>query len=371
MTAAGAAAAAATFDGLASVRSCASCDVTECGMNRRHGVEAQAAERTAFLLDDAWPEFASMVQASARPGDRLLAPGILRRPVAARYRWPGEVEHRAALATARRHLAMRRVARAPGGVRQREYLERDREVARALARRIDYRARHLVVAQAWLPWLDEAGALGGRSFDVLMSRYPLGEIHARLDQVAAEAGASATIADFRADPGLVAREADLLGQARRIVTPHHGIADLFPERALRLAWHRPAPVERQAGDRVAFLGPTITRQRPDLVRALAGSLGQPLIVFGAMLAGADYWDGVPIERRAMGPGWLEGIGAILHPAALTHEPRALLQAVANGVTVYATAECGLDPADWTPIGSFPPLSCKAGDGNGGKFSDPL
>jgi hypothetical protein len=225
-------------------------------------------------------------------------------------------------------------------------------VTRALARRLDYRARHLVVAQAWLPWLDEAGALGGRSYDVLMSRYPFGEIHRRLDRVAAEAGASATIADFRADSELVAREAELLAGARRIVTPHHGIADLFPEQALRLAWHRPAPVARRAGDRVAFLGPTITRQRPDLVREIARSLPEPLIVFGAMLAGPDYWEGVPIERRALGPDWLDGLGAILHPAALTHEPRALLEAAANGVAVYATPECGLDPTDWRPIEGF-------------------
>jgi hypothetical protein len=102
------------------VRSCATCDVTECGMNRRHGVEAAPAERSAFLLDDAWPEYASMVQASARAGDQLLAPGLLGRAALTRYGWPEPVEHRATLAAARRHLAMRRVAAAPGGVRQRE-----------------------------------------------------------------------------------------------------------------------------------------------------------------------------------------------------------------------------------------------------------
>ena len=71
-----------------------------------------------------------------------------------------------------------------------------------------------------------------------MSRYPFGEIHRLLDLAGAEVGPSATIADFRASPELVEREATLLAHARRIVTPHHGIAALFGERSTLLAWHR-------------------------------------------------------------------------------------------------------------------------------------
>jgi hypothetical protein len=335
----------------AAPRSCASCGETGCAMNRRHGVEAPPAARTCWVMDDAWPEYASMIAASLRPADRLLAPGLFG-PRPARYRWPGPVDHAGGLATARRHLAMRRVAKASGGVRQQAYLAADRALARALARKIDYRAGHLVVAQSWLPWLDEAGMLGGRSFDVAMSRYPFAEIHRRLDEAAAAIGGSATIADFRADPDLVAREAALLARARRIVTPHHDVAALFPDRAVRLAWHRPPARGRAEGDRVAFLGPTIARQRPDIARALAASLDAPLIVFGEMLEDADFWAGLRIERRAFGPGWLDGIGAILHPATLTSQPRRVLQALAAGVTIYATPACGLDPADYRPLTHF-------------------
>lgn len=320
-------------------------------MNRRHGVPEPVAARTAFVLDEIWPEYASMVSALARAEDQLLAPGLWG-PRPGRYAWPGPVRHDASLATLRRHLAMRRVAKASGGVRQRSYLQHDRAIARALAKSIDYRAQHLVVAQAFLPWLDETGVLGGRSFDVLMSRHPLGEIHRRLDAVAAETGGSATIGDFRADAALVAREAGLLARARRIVTPHHGIAALFPGRADLLAWHRPPSAPGAPGRRVAFLGPTITRQRPDLVRAMAARLDQPLIVFGEMLAGADYWDGIAIERRRFGPGWLDEIGAILHPAPLTAQPRRLLAAAARGVAIYATDGCGLAPHTYQQFSQF-------------------
>lgn len=320
-------------------------------MHRRHGLDAAPPERIAWVLDDVWPEYASLVAAALRPQDQLLAPGLFG-PRPARYGWPGAVKHAAGFATAKRHLAMRRVAKAPGGVRQLAYLAADRAVARALAREIDYRAGHLVLAQAWLPWLDEAGMLGGRSFDVLMSRYPFAEIHRRLDEAAAELGGSPTIADFRADPALVERETALLARARRIVTPHHDIAALFPEQAMRLAWHRPPPAAPAKGDRVAFLGPTIARQRPDLARALAASLDAPLVVFGAMLEAGNPWAGIAVERHAFGPDWLDGIGAILHPATLTGQPRRLLEAVAAGVTVYATPACGLDPADYLPLAAF-------------------
>lgn len=336
----------------AAPRSCASCDETGCAMNRRHRADAPAAARIAYVMDDVWPEYASMIAASLRSEDQLLAPGLLG-PRPARYRWPAPVRHTGALATARRHLAMRRVAKASGGVRQQAYLAADRDVARALAKAIDYRAGHLVVAQAWLPWLDEAGMLGGRSYDVAMSRYPFAEIHRLLDEAAAEIGGSPTIADFRADPELVDRESALLARARRIVTPHHEIAALFPEQAMRLAWHRPPATGRAGGDRVAFLGPTIARQRPDIARALAEAIDTPLIVFGDMLEGADPWAGLAIERRSFGPGWLDGIGAILHPATLTSQPRRLLQALAAGVTIHATPSSGLDPADYRPLAHFP------------------
>jgi len=345
-------------------RSCASCGIGDCAMNRRHGVHAPPAARTAYVMDDAWPEYASMVAAVRRPDDQLIAPGVFGKAWIARYGWGPPAQHHGALATIRRHMAMRRVARAGGGVRQRVYLEHDRRLAHALAKAIDYRAAHLVVAQAWLPWLDDAGALGGRSFDVVMSRYPMADIHRMLDGVAAEIGAtetggSATIADFRADPDLVARETALLARARRIVTLHHGIAASFPGRATLLAWHKPpagtgtGTGTGTGGKRVAFLGPTITRQRPDLVRSLATGLDSPLILFGAMPAGSDAWDGVAIERRVTGPGRLDGIGAILHPAAFTAQPRALLQASAHGIKIFATPECGLHARDYQSLQDFP------------------
>jgi hypothetical protein len=319
-------------------------------MHQRHGrrLDEPTEGETAWLLDDIWPEYASYVRAAARDSDQLIAPGLLGRPWSSRYRWPIGTLHRASWATARRHWTMRQVAQSPGHVRQRAYMERDSALATKLAAAIDYRARHLVVAQAWLPWLEAAGVLGGRSYDVLMSRYPFADIHRLLDRAAADYPDphDPTISDFRAPAELVRREMALLARARRIITPHHGIAALFPLHAVTLAWHRSTRrIDHKAGTRVAFLGPMLARQRPDLACEFVEQSEAPLVVIGRG-AGEDRWQSVAIEHRAFTPDWLDDIGTIVHPATMTAQPRRLLEALVNGVRIVATEACGLDPADF-------------------------
>lgn len=318
-------------------------------MHQRHGrADADMQLRTAWLLDDVWPEYASYVAAAVGTEDQIIAPGLIGRALPRRYDWGAEARHIGSWATAARHWAMRRTRSAPGHVRQRAYLAHDRRLALTLAAAIDYRARHLVVAQGWLPWLAAAGVLGGRSYDVLMSRYPLADIHRLLDTAAGEMGsaADATISDFRAPSALVRQEMQALAGARRIITPHHGIAALFPLQALTLAWHRPPTRERRPGNRTAFLGPSLARQRPDLAKAAAHSLAEPLILFGP--AGL-LWADCPVESRRLNAGWLNDIGCIVHPATMTAQPRRLLEALAHGIAIHATPECGLAAADFTPL----------------------
>ncbi len=328
-------------------KSCATCGETSCAMNAVGNIAVRSADKTTFILDDVWPEYASYVGATCMADDQMIAPRLFG---AARYAWAGTVEHRAMLATANRHQMMRQVAAKSGAVRQVTYLRTDAVLATALARHIDYRADHLVVAQAWLPWLAKTGVLGGRTYDVLMSRFPLFDLHHRLDAAATEYGESATISDFRAGDDLVDAERSALDGARKIITPHHAIADLYQAKAVRLAWHRPAQsTTRPPGTRTAFLGPTIARQRPDIARNLARHLEEPLIVLGSHHEAPDFWNGVATEVRPFGDGWLDDVGTILHPATMTTQPRALLGAIANGVTIHATPACGLAPDDYRLI----------------------
>lgn len=333
-----------------SPESCATCGNTDCRLSFVSRDVASVAERTAFVLDEMWPELRDYVRRVVKGDDQVLFPGVFGRTLS-RYAW-GQGRTAAGIETIHRHVTMRKVARAAGAVRQSAYLAADRRLAHALARRIEYRARHVVVSQTLLPYLWRDGALGGRSFDVLMTRYPLHDLQARLDAVAARHPESPTIADFRAPDALVADEAEALAAARRVVTPHHHIAESFGERAIWLDWQRPPPRPRRMGDRVAFLGPSIARQGAYEVRDLAARLTTPLIVFGADLEGGDFWRGAEVERRTMGPDWLDDIGTILHPAAVTHVPRRLVDAATQGLAIFAEATCGLAPDRFLPLSDF-------------------
>lgn len=251
-----------------SPHSCATCARTDCHLSFLSRDIAPVAECAAFVVDRAWPEFRRFVAAQMKPDDQLLSPGRFGGRLPA-YDWQAG-EGRAPFATLRRHLVLRQVAKARGAVRQAAYLKTDEALALALARHIDYRARHLIVSQVFLPYLWREGVLGGRTFDVLMTRYPLADLHARLDVVAYRHAGSATIADFRAPGELVEAEAEALSAARRLVTPHHDIAEGFGSRAVWLDWDRPVVRARREGTRTAFLGPVITRQGAHEVRDMAG-----------------------------------------------------------------------------------------------------
>lgn len=323
---------------------CLTCGNGACS---RNAADRQRGGHRAFILDEIWPEYRAFLDHEVRPGDQILAPGLFGRAGLPRYDWGPGASHGAGLATLARHLAFRLVRDRPGAQRQPVYLEHDRRIFAALARRLDYHADRLVIDQRFLPFAWRAGVLGGRAYDVLMVRYPLQALHDRLDAMAGPA----SLRDYRAPDELVQDEAAALARAGRIVTPHHGIAGLFPGRALRLDWQRPPAFKVQPGRRVAFLGPVIGRGGLERARALARHLPEPLIVFGTDLEPGAF-DGVAVERRAWGAPGLNGVGAIFHPAAMTSQPRRLLQAAAAGIAIHATEGAGLAPGEWLPLAAL-------------------
>lgn len=335
-----------------SPQSCATCEEISCSNSYARQHKKDSGKITAYLLDDAWPEYKTYISQHINPGDQLLAPGVAGRAAIRRYDWGLSVMHAASAATVLRHAAMYLVKNRRGAERQKAYLHQDSRVAKALARHLDYHASHLVVSQNYLPWLLGSNLLGGRTYEVLMTRYPFLYIHQKLDALAAQYSNSPTIADFRASDRLVEMEWEALHEAKQIVTPHHGIASLFPQNAQLLDWNSPSFTARRSGERVAFLGPTIARQGACWAKEAARHLTQPLIVFGNNLESTEFWNGVTIERRRMAEQEWRDVGIIIHPAAMTNQPRILLEAYARGIQIYTTPEAGLAPHQYQPLESF-------------------
>ncbi len=325
---------------------CLTCGVISCfrhpSANRNH---APAAGHAAWLLDGRWPEFDGWCRLHSRAGDHWLTPLDGQRWKKPNYAWTPPAETKLYHATRETLYRSWRQRRLPGQgpVRQQFLLTAQQRLAENFAKRLDPQARHLVVSQTLLPHLWRAGHLGGRTFDVLVNRWPLAELHARLDEAAARHPQSSTLADFRADPGLVRAEADALAAAARIVTPHRAIAASFGSRAILLDWEMPASSERPAPSAEArwfFPASALARKGiHELAEALLDIGGELLVLGRARENGADPLR--HLAHRQAAPADLTDCTALVIPAWIEHEPRLALRALALGIPVIASRACGL------------------------------
>jgi hypothetical protein len=300
---------------------------------------------TAWLVDGSWPEYAVLMRAQAGPEDRLFLP--MRWPARVRYAWPRLPggESRASLVALARARALRRLP-ATGGALPRAMLAFDQRMAEAYAHRLSYRHTHLVVGQGLLPHLWRLGCLQGRSFDVLMERWPLAALQARLDRALARRPESPTLGDFRAPDDIVAAETEALAAASRLYTPHGGVAARFPDRAVRLDWMLPdvAAAKRPGtgGRTILFPASPLGRKGAHALRDAVDGLDIDLVVTGRASEPDDpFWRNVSVRRLPAGP-WPDPIAAVVLPAVVEHQPRALLRAIALGIPVIATPACGID-----------------------------
>ena len=217
---------------------------------------------------------------------------------------------------------------------------------RAYAKKLDPKCRHLVISQNLLPHLWQLGVLGGRSFDVLIERWPMEEMQRRLDQAKAAHPQSTTLADFRADDALLRAEREALAAAGRLITPHLALAKYFGTRAWIIPWEMPAPLPRttiKGKPRLFFPASRLGRKGAfELAAALKSGINAELCYLGAADEGsADPFVGIDCHRGKISD--LASATALVIPAWIEHQPRLALRALASGIPVIATESCGLPP----------------------------
>ena len=328
-------------DGRAAANDCTTCNETRCHLNNPE-TATLTRRPTAWLVDACAPEFATLLARAATGDDALFLP--MRRPARARYAWPAGrcgSETTATLTAVRRAFALRR-APAQGRALQSCLLAFDARLARTYAGKLSHLHTHAIVAQSLLPHLWRTGALAGRTFDVLIERWPLAELQRRLDKALEVHPESPTLGDFRAPPELVAAEAEALAAAERLYTPHRAIAAFLGDRAVVLDWTMPAatcPVAR-GGRTVLFPAPALGRKGAyELREAMQGLDAELLVAGGAKEQDGDFWTG--LAARPLRGAMPERLAAVVLPALVEHQPRALLLALAAGIPVIATPACGL------------------------------
>lgn len=323
--------------------SCGSCNQTNC---RHNYVDTPLHRpRTAWLLDENWPEFQRFLAETWTAEDRILLPMDGQSWKQARYRWAlpeGAIVGDTALLALMRSARCRRAS--AGGRRTLANLEATRAVARALARRLTPEVNRLVVSQSLLPFLMENGDLGGREIIILATRLPFAELHARLEAANRHYGDVESLRDFRASDLWVETEAWAWDMARQIVTPHAEVAKLAGIKAKRLEWTLPDAARttfNSAASAIYYPGPAMARRGAFEVREAALKLGLTVYLDSMLSEGNGLWDGVPHQILETGQKLPDGMLAAVGPCWIEGRPQGLLRAHAAGIPVVAAPACGL------------------------------
>ena len=340
--------------------SCMTCEVNDC----HRVVKANPSKnfgRTAYLVDEYWPEYDGYIESERKADDALFLPIDGRRFRRANYAWSTsgfEETKQSYYVVAARSYSSRKLA-AQGAARQLNLLKNYEKLARSYARRLTYEHLHVVVQQELLPyfWLD--GTLGGRTFDVLMSALPMHAIQSRLDFAFTLHSESRTLADFRADDRLIRAEQEALANARRIITPHSEIAAMFADRARLLDWEIPKREKCSSvinkKPLIVFPASTVGRKGCYELRDALKELDVRLLALGQKIEAHDFWKGFELEEQEK--GWLDRADLVVLPAHVEHKPRRLLLALASDIPVIVTEACGVSHVPGVEI-------VKAGDVDG-------
>ena len=337
--------------------SCVSCDESDCSRHRPD-LGVAPGEPKAFVLNGTSPEFLEHMRGHSTAQDSLFVPIDGKRFRQSRYAWPlgssGDVFTATLQVFGKAFLSRIRRKQTPAEMRAAQFAA-DESIAIALGNRLRPEHTHVVVAQSFLPFLWREGFLGGRTFDVLMERLPLGELQKRLDEAYRDFPEQKLLADFRVDARLVNLEAAALNAARRIVTPHSGIAGLFSEKAELLNWKSAESLDKRAssGTAIVFPGPTAARKGAYAVREVARRLNIPVYVLGNELEGDDFWKGVEIFRCSpRDEDWIANARVVLQPSISEDRPYVLLRALSAGIPIVTCDMHGLPPHPLIKVVSF-------------------
>lgn len=219
-------------------------------------------------------------------------------------------------------------------------------LVKSFARQIPWDVEHVIVAQEYLPYLWKTGALGGRTFDVLLTRPPLAAVHEKLDLAALQLPYEKVLKEFRCSREIVEAESEAFVYADRVITPHDDFAQMFPN-LRKLEWYKPAvepPADVRNPRYLLFPKSLRIREGAQSALAIAEATKLPLLVVGSDQENLCHdTDDVFFVKPSDVP-WHE-IAAIVHPTLFESWPRLHLHALALGIPVVVTESAGLSEGD--------------------------
>lgn len=343
---------------------CFSCGNFDCFKHPDRTSIKQEKAITTFILDDKWNEFDDYIKTVSTDNDFFIVPLLKNNFIKTnRYNWtiknPSNVRS-TPFAAVQRAMALRIFSKSKSNIFS-LMLRLDKNVAKAISKQIPIESTHLVIAQNLLPFLWEEGALGGRTFDVIMNRLPMEKLHQRLDFAHSKFPDSKTLNDFRAPQALIDLENSALTKSRLIITPHQEIADIFINKSYKLEWTLPkVEVKKNTkGNKILFPASALGRKGAYEIKQLAKELNLCVVMTGQSLEDENFWEGITSEIAGNNP--FDNVSLVVYPTYVEHQPRMLLKALAAGLPVITTTACGLSPSEnltIIPVGDYETLKQK-------------
>ncbi len=329
---------------------CYSCGNFACFKHPDRTSVKQEIATTTFILDEKWPEYDEYINEVATDSDNFILPLKQNKFIKTdRYSWTAAKFRKTEFTNFQgiyRALKLRFSPKNKNNVFE-LVLQLDKKIATAAASQIPIDSTHLVISQNLLPFLFETGALGGRTFDVIMTRLPLEKLHERLDYAFLNHPDSPTLKDFRARKELIELENKALTKARQIITPHSEIAEIFKNKVIKLNWFIPSSSNGQPkGGKVLFPASAVGRKGAYEIRRLATELQLNLTVSGRTIENGNFWKDLKIEKLNKD---FDQIGLVVYPTYIENQPRQILKAISKGIPVITTSACGLDRSDQVEI----------------------
>lgn len=327
------------------LNNCSSCGTISCNLHSPQIVTTDNLDSTTWLLDEQWPEHNAYLNENASKNDVFVLPKSIK---TTRFDWKGIDRKTEIIFPAIIRSILFRYKRENIFKKS---IQLDRYISKYFIKKIPVNSRHIVVSQNLLPFLVESGALGGRTYDVLMTRFPIFLIHETLNGATQIHPDSPTLNDFRADNSLVETEKIGLKNARRLITPHQKIAQCFPENSFLINWTLNPKTKATSGTKILFPGSGLGRKGAYEVRQLAREMNLELAVLGNAKEHEHFWEGINTSKFEN--TWDE-IKLVIFPAFVENRPAYLLKALERGIPVIATENCGISHPDIhiVPAGNY-------------------
>jgi len=264
---------------------CYSCGNFTCFKHPVESITKQERPLTTFIVDEKWPEFDQYVHSISTPSDYYIVPLKTNK-----YLWKSSTKNKTKSTMKSgilRALTLRFFARNKNVFELN--MSFDKKIATAAARHIPVASTHLVISQNLLPFIYETGALGGRTFDVLMTRLPMEKLQERLDFAHSKHKESLTLRDYRVSQTVVNMENAALTKARKIITTHAEIAAIFKNKVEKLNWNFPS-IKQEAveGSKILFPASALARKGAYEIRQLAKELNLKVAIAGKAIEAINF-----------------------------------------------------------------------------------